>query len=232
MRHTRTHGRPQDQTYKKRCWRGGDGGAWEPEHGRGERGSERSARRARGEAHAFCRVFAAVTMGSTFERGDGGFGGRRLRGGVVVVELAVGHVHARGPDAGARRGERDGRRRRLAALLLVGDPRHVDGEAHRDEAGGERADERRDEREGDQVVREEGAQLRLHHRHDLLLEELAHLVGRLPRAAAPARDTACSRSAPRCTRRSSTSRRRAATSRAPAAAIRGIAATSPCRSRR
>ena len=27
-------------------------------------------RGARGEAHACCRVFAAVTMGSTFERGD------------------------------------------------------------------------------------------------------------------------------------------------------------------
>ena len=78
MRHTRTHGRPQDQTYKKRVGEGATAGRGSPEHGRGER-SERSARRARRGSRLVPRL----------RRGHDGqhvrarrrrLGGRRLRG--------------------------------------------------------------------------------------------------------------------------------------------------------
>ena len=100
-------------------------------------------RGARGEAHAFCRVFAAVTMGSTFERGDGGSAAAASGAAASSSSSPSGMSMRGGPTRGpvAVSGTGAAAASLPSCWWVIHD---VDGEAHRDEAGGEGADERRD----------------------------------------------------------------------------------------
>mmetsp|Transcript_6348 Transcript_6348/g.12701 ORF Transcript_6348/g.12701 Transcript_6348/m.12701 type:complete len:204 (-) Transcript_6348:400-1011(-) len=69
--------------------------------------------------------------------------------------------------------------RPLSRVMFTREVRHernVHGEAHGHKASGEGADERRHQREGDEVIGEEGAQLSAHHRHEALAQHAAHLL--------------------------------------------------------
>mmetsp|Transcript_47291 Transcript_47291/g.102687 ORF Transcript_47291/g.102687 Transcript_47291/m.102687 type:complete len:363 (-) Transcript_47291:493-1581(-) len=66
------------------------------------------------------------------------------------------------------------------AAVAVGDPRNVYSKAHRDETGGERADEWRHERKGDEVVWQERADLRLHYIEERLLQGCLRFFHALP----------------------------------------------------
>eukprot|EP00964_Phaeocystis_antarctica_P122341 scaffold85992_cov63-Phaeocystis_antarctica.AAC.12 len=58
----------------------------------------------------------------------------------------------------------------------VGREGDVDREAHAGQTGREGPQQRRDEGEGQQVVGEEGAELRLHHGQEVVVEQAAHLL--------------------------------------------------------